>query len=203
MVGIGESFRPHPDLKKLYYAYFLIPVLVLAVILSVAGVLVLLYAEPPESWVAVSATVIPYLVAVGFVAYWIPRYFRTVSYTLADDRIIFQGGLWWKVKSFVPYNRITNIDIVQGPLSRRFGLGKVSVQTAGYSGQSGGGGRLAEIAIFGVKDFDEIKDAIMAIISRYRPVAVEAGVEAAQGPLAEVLHELRRIREDIEAQAKS
>ena len=162
------------------------------------------YLDTPESWIAISGVAIPYLVAVGFVTYWIPRYFLSVSYGLTEDRIVFQGGLWWKRKSFVPYNRITNVDILQGPLSRHFGIAKVSIQTAGYSGQSSGGPRFAELAISGVKDFDEIKDTIMAVVSRYRPMAVEAGVEIANRPLeAEMLDELKKIREAVSQSVKT
>ncbi len=198
LASIGESFKPDPDTRKLYYAYLLIPALILAVIISSASTAILLYVEYPRSLVPVSALVVPYLVAVVFVAYWIPRYLSTVSYTLSEDRVIFVGGLWWKRKSFVPYNRITNIDLQQGPLSRRFGLGKVSIQTAGYSGQAGGP-RFAEIAIFGVKEFEGIKDAIMSMIVRSRPVAIEAGVETVHRTSdTEILEELRRIRKGIE-----
>ncbi len=189
-------------MKKLYYAYLSIPAVAIAAVFSVGSVAILLYVGHPESWEAILAMFVPYLVAVGFVIYWIPRYYDTVSYTLSEDRIIFQGGLWWKRKSFVPYNRITNIDVLQGPLSRSFGVGKVSIQTAGYSGQAGGGRRFSEIAIFGVKDFEQIKDSIMGVVSRYKPMAVEAGVEADHRPLdAEILDELKKIRVAVEDQS--
>lgn len=203
---LGESFHPHPDMKNLYYAYLLIPGSILAALFSAGSVLVILFAKPPESWVAVLAMVIPYLAAVGFVTYWIPRYFPTVSYALTEDRIVFQAGLWWKRKSYVPYNRITNIDVIQGPLSRHFGIGKVSIQTAGYSGQSSGGGsRFSEIAIFGVKDFEEIKDTIMSVVSRYKPVAVEAGAEtpSRQEVDVEILEELKKIGKTIESRSRA
>lgn len=189
-------------MKKLYFAYLLIPALILAAVFSAGSVAAFLYAKPPESWAAILGMVIPYLAAAGFVAYWIPRYYASISYSLSEDRIVFQGGLWWKRKSFIPYNRITNIDVFQGPLSRSFGIGKVSIQTAGYSGQSSGGRRFSEISILGVKDFEEIKDAIMTIVTRYRPMAVEAGVETSHRTVdAEMLDELKKIREAIESQS--
>jgi membrane protein YdbS with pleckstrin-like domain len=48
---------------------------------------------------------------------------------LEDDKIVIVKGVWWRNKSFVPYNRITNVNIYQGPISRRFRLGKLSIQT--------------------------------------------------------------------------
>jgi hypothetical protein len=78
-------------------------------------------------------------------------------------------------------------------------LGKVSVQTAGYSA-SGGGGRVAEAPILGVKHFEEIREFILSLVRGLRPVAVEAGVEAvAPGEAtSQVLAELRKIREILE-----
>lgn len=46
----------------------------------------------------------------------------------------------------VPYNRITNLDIRQGPVMRILGLSTLSIQTAGYSGQA-----IPEIKIEGVE----------------------------------------------------
>lgn len=199
MVGIGESFGPDRDARKLYYTYLAIPALVLGATFLAAGAVVLYFVAAPESWIAVIAMFVPYVVAVSFVAYWIPRYISTVTYTLSEDRVVFAGGLWWKRKSYVPYNRITNIDVLQGPISRRFRIGKVSIQTAGYSGQSSSGSRFAELAIFGVRNFEEIKDTVISIVTKSRPVAVEAGVEGTNGARdAEILEELKKIREGIE-----
>ncbi len=198
---IGERFGLDPNARKLYYTYLLIPALLLACLIVLA-VSSLIYFAVPEYWIVALGLAVPYLAVVGSVAYWISKYLPTVGYTLAADRVVFEGGVWWKRKSFVPYNRITNIDIIQGPLSRHFGLGKVSIQTAGYSGQPSSGVRFAEISIFGVKDFESIKDAIMGMIVRSRPVAVEAGVETTHVmPDAEILEELRRIRKGIESLA--
>lgn len=196
--GIGETFGPRPEARSLYRVYLLIPALLFAVAISVGSAAILYYVAAPISWIAVSGLVAPFLVVVGFVAYWIPRYLSTVTYQLAADRVIFEGGLWWKRKSYVPYNRITNIDVMQGPVSRRFGLGKVSIQTAGYSGQSSGA-RFAEIGIFGIRDFEGIKETLMRMAMKSRPIAVEAGAETSeQLQDGEILEELRRIRKGID-----
>lgn len=204
MAVIGSVFRPDPDARKLYRVYLLIPALFFLIPLLAGGATILLYVAAPLSLLAVAVLFAPYLAVVGFVAYWIPRYLSTVSYALLDDRMAFEGGLWWKRKSFVPYNRVTNVDLMQGPLSRRYSLGKVSIQTAGYSGQSNSATRLAEMAIFAVKDFEGIKNTIMEMVVKLRPVAVEAGVETPhEATDAEMLEELRRIRKGIEGLSKA
>lgn len=190
---IGSSFRPHRDTKKLYYTYLSAPAAVVGAVIA-AAVAAVYYFAVPYPWAVAVGLLVPYLAVLGFVAYWIPRYISTVAFTLGEERIVYEGGIWWRRKSFVPYNRITNIDVFQGPLSRAFGLGKVSVQTAGYSGPASGRTRFAELSIFGVKDFDAVKDAIMSVVARHRPVAVEAGAD--QEP--DAVSELRKIREGIE-----
>lgn len=201
--GIGETFGPRPEARSLYRAYLSIPALLSAILIAAGSAAILYYVAEPGSWVVVCGIVAPYLVVVGFVAYWIPRYLSTVTYQLGVDRVIFEGGLWWKRKSYVPYNRITNIDVMQGPLSRRFGLGKISIQTAGYAGPSSGA-RYSEIAIFGVTDLEGIKETVMRMAMRSRPMAVEAAAETnGPGRDAEILEELRQIRKGIDAIAHS
>lgn len=195
-IRVGEAFTPHRDARKLYYVYLGVPAVVVGGAFA-SAVAALLYFSVAEWWIVALALFVPYAAAVAFPLYWIPRYMSTVAFTLAEERVVYEGGVWWKRKSFVPYNRITNIDVMQGPVSRAFALGKVSIQTAGYSGQSSGGARFAEISIFGVKNFEAIKDALMTAAVRHRPVAVEAGVETGREG-DEVVAELRRIRAGIE-----
>ena len=193
-VKIGERFRPHPDLKRLYHVYLLVAAVVVFVVISpiiLAGILF---------FPIVSALLfLSFLLAVGATALWISKYYSSISYLFTENEIVIEKGVWWRRKSTVPYNRITNIDVVQGPISRRFGLGNVKIQTAGYSG---GGGAVAEASIFGVKNFEEIKNFLTNLMKGRRPVAVEAEPEtlSQEETLREILAELKKIREILEKQ---
>ena len=103
----------------------------------------------------------------------------------------------------MPYNRITNISVVQGPISRALGLATVRVQTAGFSGATGASSlQVAEAELFYVENAEELVDRIMDRVRRLRPVAVEAAPEQAppaEELLRDMLAELRRIRELLEA----
>lgn len=206
VMKIGEKFRPHPDFRKLYYSYLLIPsaILFVSTILP-ALIAVFLYLSPTRALIVSALLLFPFLLVVGFIAFWIPKYHSSISYVFTQSEIVVERGVWWRHKSTVPYNRVTNIDVVQGPISRRFGLGNVRVQTAGYHAYGGpyGGGRVAEASIFGVKNFEEIRDFIINLVKGLRPVAVEAGVEAAAPEEAtrQMLAELRKIREILERQS--
>ena len=202
---IGEKFGPNPDFRKLYYSYLLIPsaILLISTILP-ALIAAFLYLPLTSALIVTALLLFPFLLVAGFIAFWIPKYYSSISYVFTQSEIVVERGVWWKHKSTVPYNRITNIDIVQGPVSRRFGLGNVRVQTAGYS-VTGSYGRVAEASIFGVKNFEEIRDFIINLVRGLRPVAVEAGVEAAAPEEAtrQMLAELRKIREILERQSKT
>lgn len=199
---VDEGFRPHVDVKKLYYSYLTIGVILFGLSWIMPTVVVALLVLPLAQASAVTvALLFPLLVVVGFTAFWIQKYYSSITYTLTNDEIVVEKGVWWKRKSFVPYNRITNISVVQGPIARHFGLGTVRVQTAGFSGGGSAGVRVAEAVILGVKNFEEIRNVIMGFVKRVRPVAVEAEAEA-PAPRSvdqQILNELRRIREALES----
>lgn len=199
---IDEGFRPHVDVKKLYYSYLTIGVTLFGLSWIIPTVVVALLVLPLAQALAVTvALLFLLLVVVGFTAFWIQKYYSSITYILTNDEIIVEKGVWWKRKSFVPYNRITNISVVQGPIARHFGLGTVRVQTAGFSSGGSAGVRVAEAVILGVKNFEEIRNIIMGFVKRVRPVAVEAEAEA-PAPRSvdqQILSELRRIREALES----
>lgn len=143
---------------------------------------------------------LPILIAATVALYWIPKFYSSIMYSLGEEEIIVSKGVWWKTKSFVPYNRITNINIYQGPISRYFGLGKLSIQTAGFSGSTSSGAKAAEAVIFGIKNFEDVKDAVMKRVLGKRPQAVEAEVEDRSRRSVEqrILEELQRIRKAVE-----
>lgn len=195
-----KEFGADIQLKKVYQVYFWI--------LVVGGFLwwmlaVLAFAFSFEIWVGFVAALsmfVPLLVLTAVILYWIPLFHSSIHYVLDEDEIIVTRGVWWKTKSVVPYNRITNINIYQGPISRRFGLAKLSIQTAGFSGVSSSGHKTAEAEIFGIGNFEETKDAVMSCVKGIKPVAVEAEAETrpSRDINEQILQELRRIREAVE-----
>ncbi len=183
---IGEEFKPAPQFKKLYYIY-----LVLAIFLGILTwyIPVALFAEFSVTLI-LSVVIIPALI---FTAYWIPKYYDSMFYRLTENEIVWRRGVWFKKTGIVPYNRITNIDIVQGPISRRLRMASLKIQTAGYS-VSGAGGS-AEIRIEGVEEFEELRELIMGFVRGRKPMAVETYGEDSN---LKILNELVRIRELLE-----
>lgn len=198
---VENEFGADLNLKKLYQVYLTIVVIAgfLWWMIPVAAFALLLL-ETPIGVVISLSLFAPVVIAAGITLYWIPRFQRSIGYALTDDKITVTKGVWWKEKNVVPYNRITNINIYQGPISRGFGLAKLSLQTAGFSGVSGGKGKVAEAEIIGVKNFEEIKDVVLGFVRGMKPEAVEAEAEVwpSKGMNQQILQELRRIREALE-----
>ncbi|WP_455282735.1 PH domain-containing protein [[Eubacterium] cellulosolvens] len=200
-----KLFKPHRDFKKLYFSYLLIGSIVLYLSWIIpATILMYMFLDPVFTFNIISLISIPFLLIIFFTAFWIPKYHSSISYLLSESDIVIEKGVWWKRKSIVPYNRVTNIDIFQGPISRHFELGKISIQTAGFSGGgSSGSAKAAEAVILGIKNFEEIKNFILSRVKRVKPVAVEADSEpdTAEDVSGEMIAELRKIRKLLEEQS--
>jgi membrane protein YdbS with pleckstrin-like domain len=197
---VEKEFGADPKLKKLYQTYLALAVAGGFLWWMISVVAVAFSFDARIGIVTVMLSFVPMLIVVAIILYWIPKFYFSIHYVLEDDEIIVKKGVWWKTKSVVPYNRITNVSIYQGPISRYFGLGKLSIQTAGFSGVSSSGHKTAEAEIFGIENFEEIKDLVMKFVKGMKPVAVEAGVEVglSKDVNEQILQELRRIRKAVE-----
>jgi hypothetical protein len=80
-------------------------------------------------------------------------------YELREDEMSWRRGVWFHRTGIVPYNRITNLDIVQGPIMRALGISTLAIQTAGYSGQA-----VPEIRIEGIVHAEELRELIRSFV---------------------------------------
>lgn len=188
---LNKEFTADPALKPYYLASGL---LVLAVLILPWLLPVLAFAPWEEVWYAVYAALAIALVVLILILIWIPLYYGRLVYGINDDEVLWSRGVWFRKTSIVPYTKITNVDIVQGPLMRIFGIYALHVQTAGYAAQQAG---RSEISITGVKDHQQLRALIMENVRRLKggpPSRPLAGQEP-------MLEELRRIRELLERRA--
>ena len=185
-VRIGEAFGPAPQYRSYLYAYLALTIVIFVLPWLVPAIL----AAPV---VVAAVTGVPILAGVLFTLYWIPLYYRSISYRLTVTEITWQRGVWFRQTGIVPYNRITNVDIAQGPLMRFFSFSALRVQTAGYSAQA-----RAEIVLNGIEDPKDLQEKIMGFVRRGGPVAVEGEPEAPPAAADAALEELRAIRRLLE-----
>jgi hypothetical protein len=106
-----------------------------AAIIAAVLLAIVLYAD--NTWLTL--TPVPFGLATGMAALllglWailVPgRRYRSWGYEMAEDELHIQHGLWTRVRTVVPFGRVQHIDVTQGPLERRFGLGTLVLHTAG------------------------------------------------------------------------
>lgn len=191
-----NEFKPAPQLKTLYYIY-----LVLALAISVLPwyLPVIVFAPFVAAYYTSIVTAIIILPIVILTLYWIPRYYKTILYHFTNTEIVWKRGVWFQKTGIVPYNRITNVDIEQGPISRMLKIASLKVQTAGYSAPSGAGS-VSEIAILGVENSEELHDVIMQSVRGHKPVAVETYEK--EDISSKMLGELVKIRQLLEKSQK-
>lgn len=87
-----------------------------------------------ERWVPIALTILWPIVTGGlwWLSYaWPAVDYRHQSYAVDPRGIEIRHGVFWRSVENVPRSRVQHIDVSQGPLERRFGLGKLSIYTAG------------------------------------------------------------------------
>ena len=194
-IRIGEDFRPEPAFRT----YLSLSSLLLVVFVLFFLVLPLGMAGFP--WLV--AGIVLLLLVGGFALLWARLYFDTVVYNLNETEIAWRRGVWFRQTGIVPYNRITNVDILQGPVMRYFGISDLRIQTAGYSAKA-----TAEIRLNGIADPAPLRDMIMGYVRDRPPVAAVTGgaegpaerpapVAAASGDLLAELREIKAILQRI------
>lgn len=95
------------------------------------------------------------------IIFWIPAAFRVLEYYIDDEGVKMKGGVVWKKYVTVPYLKITNVDITQGPLQRRYNIGTIHVQTAGSGGKQG---EKAELKMNGIRELEKVRKLIIGQI---------------------------------------
>jgi uncharacterized protein len=191
------EIKPEPQLKTLWYLSWAVafcPVIILLLIL-------LFFADK----LIVGSFIAAWIIIFIPILFWIPKAYRIVKYFIDGDSVKMQAGVVWKKKVTVPFLKITNIDITSGPIQRKFGVGTIHVQTAGYGGQQG---QKSELKINGVKDTEKIRDIIIENIKSYKgteDTAYKPGknLQEAKAPdnaliLDNILNELVNIRKKLE-----
>jgi uncharacterized protein len=66
-----------------------------------------------------------------FALLWPTRAYAHTSYRVDAQGIEIRRGVYWRVVLNVPKSRVQHIDVTQGPLERRYGLGTLAIYTAG------------------------------------------------------------------------
>ena len=147
---LNKRFKPSTAMMTWYRVGI---ALIFGVILLFCYVPFVAFGEMPTTF----SFVILGFIAVIFILLWIwvGMYYDSMSYELREDEINWKRGVWFRTTGIVPYNRIVNLDLRQGPLMRFLGISTLAIQTAGYSGQA-----VPEIKIEGIEHAEELRELI-------------------------------------------
>ncbi|MFH1237493.1 MAG: PH domain-containing protein [Candidatus Aenigmatarchaeota archaeon] len=193
VVKLGQDIKPSVQLRKLYYMYLFAGMAIFVLLFIVPF---LAFGVYDALFVIAIFPGIPVLIGFVIALVWIPMYFKTISYRFNHSEMVWKRGVWFRKTGVVPYNRITNVDIDQGPVSRKLGIASIKVQTAGYSAPNA---RTSEIRIDGMTNFDEIRDVIITYVRGQKPIAVET---YDKDEPADVVGELVKIRKLLEKRGR-
>ena len=151
---MNTLFKPAPALVSL----LVIDSIMFILLILCISVLPILLGTGFDLLIAgISTTCVLGIIAV--IVVWAGLYYKSMWYELRDDEISWKRGVWFRTTGIVPYNRITNLDIKQGPVMRVLGISTLAIQTAGYSGQA-----VPEIKIEGIVHAEELRELIRSLV---------------------------------------
>lgn len=84
-------------------------------------------------------------------------YFQKLSCVLTARKLKIGKGLIFRTEKAIPLDKITDMQMKQGPLMRYLDLESMSVETAGNAGSSGG----ALVSLVGIKDSRDFREAVL------------------------------------------
>jgi membrane protein YdbS with pleckstrin-like domain len=151
---LNTPFKPSVALTTWFIIDFL---LVILLILTCVIVPVIIASE--SDWIITGLTLTGMLILILIFVAWVRLYYASMWYELKDDEMSWKRGVWFRRTGIVPYNRITNLDVIQGPVMRMLGISTLSIQTAGYSGQA-----VPEIRIEGIEHADDLRELIRTLV---------------------------------------
>ena len=199
MVPFEEDFKPSLQYKP--YLAIMTGASILVIWLCCAGwIFVIDEGSSLFSLISLIATGFV-VVALVFSLVWAVLYYQSVVYHLNKTEMTWRRGVWFRTTGIVPYNRITNVDIVQGPLMRLFHISNLKIQTAGSSADGS-----PEISLVGIEEPEPLRALIMDFVRGQPSVAAVTGSESSGIPpthanpdMAALLQEVSAIRKILES----
>ncbi|MFW9905458.1 MAG: PH domain-containing protein [Candidatus Thorarchaeota archaeon] len=210
----GEPFYPVSEFRNKLFLYIITTfIAITGAIITIGGLIAFfvsldtdttdddfgrwLQATFPDlvTWYFILSIILMLLTAI-LVVYYV----RNIEYVIEETEVIVKKGIINKTIKHVPFRTITNVSSRYGIYDRIFGIGTCEIETAGKSGQQTG----PEEKIEGIKNFREVRDAVLNELRRFRgqyTTTTEVEQPIRYGDLSgdivfqkELLDELRQIK---------
>ena len=123
--GVDHSLDPRViPLQRIGGAIF-------TAVIAAGSLVALTIADDGSIWLRLAVWLTLVVAAAVFFYRWPPRAYRYTSYRVDGQGIEIGRGVYWHVVINVPRSRVQHIDVSQGPIERRYGLGTLVIYTAG------------------------------------------------------------------------
>ncbi len=116
---------------------------------------------------------IPLVLLITF--FFLDKYLASLECTLTERTLEIKRGIFNRVESTIPLEKITDLQMYQGPIMRMFGLHGFKVETAGQSATATG----SLVNMLGIKDTPGFRKAVLDQRDR---LAASQGAPASQAP---------------------
>jgi len=192
---LNTPFKPSAALTTWFIVDFM-----LIIVLILSCIIVPMIIASAIDWIITGITFTSVIILIVIFAAWVRLYYISMWYELRDDEMSWKRGVWFRRTGIVPYNRITNLDVIQGPVMRMLGISTLSIQTAGYSGQA-----VPEIRIEGIEHADDLRELIRSLVrqSGMQGDGTGGGILPITVPTDQkIIEELVKIRTILEQQKK-
>ena len=100
-------------------------------LLATGSLIALAIADDGSIWLRLAAWLALVIIFATLSYRWPPRAYRHTSYRVDEQGMEIRRGVYWRVVINVPRSRVQHIDVSQGPIERRYGLGTLVIYTAG------------------------------------------------------------------------
>ena len=140
------------------------------------------------------------IIGIPFILLWIipfiltkyeKRYFESHSLTLTDVGVTIKRGVWDRSETNIPLDRITDVTIAQGPIMRRYGMYRITVETAGQTKLAGAAN------LVGVIDSHEFRRQVLERIEIYKASQGASAPAVSSTPAKPVVDEQTELLKDI------
>ena len=148
--------------------YFLIGAFYIWLTIGLVGLMMMIIIGPILVFISVGLTFVMIIIALGYAT----ALYGSFRYRFEVKYISVERGVFFKRKSVIPYDRIQNVNVIQGTLERMYGLKSVEIETAGGSRMVAAGMpalmfSVAEGMIPGVTDPERLSREILSRKERY------------------------------------
>ena len=89
------------------------------------------------------------------VAYFAVAWVKVLRYSLTDTALLINKGIFFKSRKTIPLDKITDLELVQGPLLRVLGMWIIKIQTAST------GSQMPAARLIGLVNPEQIREEIL------------------------------------------